>query len=218
VIETCVSAREQGGLWGAMLDCDRPLLESGDAWVTPRNFRHNPERRGAEEQRACYSLQAFAMFTAPAEVIRPLRRVEYDRLVALGVFEDERVELLDGALYAMSPIGIPHNFAVQELTEILVLALRGRAKVRPQMSFAASELSEPEPDLTVAPLGPWHMQQANLAHLIIEVAESSLAIDRGRKRRLYASCGVPEYWIVNLVERCIEVYTQPEGNTYARLE
>jgi Uma2 family endonuclease len=158
------------------------------------------------------------MSTAPAEVIRPLRRVEYDRLVALGVFEDERVELLDGALYAMSPIGIPHNFAVQELTEILVLALRGRAKVRPQMSFAASELSEPEPDLTVAPLGPWDMQQANLAHLIIEVAESSLAIDRGRKRRLYASCGVPEYWIVNLVERCIEVYTQPDGNTYAREE
>ena len=158
------------------------------------------------------------MSAAPAEVIRPLRRVEYDQLVALGVFQDERVELLDGVLYAMSPIGIPHNFAVQELTELLVLALHGRAKVRPQMSFAASELSEPEPDLMVTPLLPWDTQQANQAHLVIEVAESSLSLDRGRKLRLYASCGVPEYWVVNLPNRCIEVYTQPEGNSYAHVE
>jgi len=144
------------------------------------------------------------MAASPAEVIRPLRRVEYDQLVALGVFQDERIELLDGALYEMSPIGIPHNFAVQELNEQLVLALHGRAKVRPQMSFAASELSEPEPDLTITPLLSWDSEQANQAYLIIEVAESSLAIDRGRKYRLYASCGVPEYWIVNLPERCIE--------------
>jgi len=158
------------------------------------------------------------MAALPAEVIRPLRRVEYDRLVALGVFQDERIELLDGALYEMSPIGIPHNFAVQELNELLVVALHGRAKVRPQMSFAASEISEPEPDLTITPLVSWDSEQANQALLIIEVADSSLAIDRGRKRRLYASCGVPEYWIVNLPERCIEVYTVPEGNAYVRLE
>lgn len=158
------------------------------------------------------------MAASPAEVIRPLRRVEYDRLVALGVFQDERIELLDGALYEMSPIGIPHNFAVQELNELLVMALHGRAKVRPQMSFAASELSEPEPDLTITPLVSWNSEQANQALLIIEVAESSLSIDRGRKRRLYANCGVPEYWIVNLPERCIEVYTRPEANGYTRIE
>ncbi len=131
------------------------------------------------------------MAAAPAEVIRPLRREEYDQLVALGAFQDERVELLDGALYAMSPIGIPHDFAVQELNELLVLALPGRAKVRPQMSFAASELSEPEPDLMVTPLVRWDTEQANQAHLIIEVAESSLAHDRGRKLRLYASSACP---------------------------
>ena len=158
------------------------------------------------------------MAANPAEVIRPLRRVEYDRLVALGVFQDERVELLDGTIYAMSSIGIPHDYAVQELNELLVVALHGRAKVRPQMSYAASELSEPEPDLMVTPLISWDDQQANQAHLIIEVAESSLSYDRGRKLRLYASCGVPEYWIVNLPERCIEVYTLPEGNAYARVE
>ena len=154
------------------------------------------------------------MAAAPAEVIRPLRRVEYDQLVALGVFQDERIELLDGALYEMSPIGIPHNFAVQELNELLVLALHGRAKVRPQMSFAASELSEPEPDLLVTPLIRWDSEQANQAYLIIEVAESSLAIDRGRKRRLYASCGVPEYWIVNPEDETITVL-RLDGNNYA---
>src|SRR3954467_225961 len=89
---------------------------------------------------------AMDMAASPAEVSRPLRRVEYDQLVNLGVFQDERVELIDGAIYQMSPIGLPHNFAVQELNERLVLALHGRAKVRPQLSYAASELSEPEPD------------------------------------------------------------------------
>jgi Uma2 family endonuclease len=67
-------------------------------------------------------------------------------------------------------------------------------------------------------LGPWDAQQPNQAYLIIEVAESSLTIDQGRKRRLYASCGVPEYWIVNLPERCIEVYTNPEGSAYGRID
>ncbi|MEO7036889.1 MAG: Uma2 family endonuclease [Polyangiaceae bacterium] len=158
------------------------------------------------------------MAASPAEVIRPLRRVEYDELVRLGVFQDERVELIDGAIYQMSPIGRPHNFAVQELTELLVLALHGRAKVRPQMSYAASELSEPEPDLMVTPLRDWSRQQANEALLLIEVAESSLAYDRGRKLRLYATCAVPEYWIVNIPDACIEVHTQPEGSAYAKTE
>jgi len=85
------------------------------------------------------------------EVTRPLRRVEYDQLVALGLFENERIELLEGELVVMSPIGAPHNVAVQSLNELLVLALRGRAWVRPQMSFAAHELSEPEPDLAIVP-------------------------------------------------------------------
>ena len=66
------------------------------------------------------------------EVIRPLRRIEYERLLHWGVFEDERVELLEGELVAMSPIGEPHNHAVRVLNEMLVLALHGRAWIRPQ--------------------------------------------------------------------------------------
>ncbi len=155
---------------------------------------------------------------ASAEVIRPLRRAEYDQLIALGAFEDEKIELLDGELVAMSPIGTPHGSAVQKLNELLVLALHGRAVVRCQLPFAASEISEPEPDFIVVPPGDYLDDHPSQAHLIVEVAESSLAKDRGRKLRLYASCQVPEYWVVNLVERCVEVYRDPEGVAYARVE
>ncbi|HEX2670480.1 MAG TPA: Uma2 family endonuclease, partial [Polyangiaceae bacterium] len=78
------------------------------------------------------------MAAPAAEVIRPLRRVEYDQLVKLGAFEDERIELLEGALVAMSPIGPPHDSTAQRLTRLLILALEGRAGVRCQSSFAAS--------------------------------------------------------------------------------
>jgi len=155
---------------------------------------------------------------ATAEVIRPLRRVEYDQLIRLGAFEDEKIELLDGELVAMSPLGTAHCSAVEKLNELLVLALHRRAAVRCQCAFAASELSEPEPDFMVVPRKEYDDDHPSQAHLIIEVAESSLTKDRGRKLRLYASCQVPEYWVVNLVERCIEVYRQPDGASYASVE
>ena len=157
------------------------------------------------------------MAAAAAEKIRPLRRVEYDKLVALGVFEGEHIELIDGALLQMSPIGPPHCEAVDRLTELLVLALVGRARVRIQGSFAAGELSEPAPDVSILPLGDYHAEHPQQAHLIIEVAESSLSYDRGRKARLYAECGVPEYWIVNLVERIVEVHQAPNAGQYERV-
>lgn len=159
-----------------------------------------------------------ATTTATAEVIRPLRRVEYDQLAVLGAFEDERIELLDGEMVAMSPIGTRHDSAVQQLTELLVLALHGRASVRCQSSFAASEISEPQPDFSIVARGDYIEDHPSQASLIIEVAESSLAKDRGRKLRLYATCQVPEYWVVDLVERCIEVYRDPEGPSYARMD
>jgi Uma2 family endonuclease len=149
------------------------------------------------------------MATATADKIRPLRRVEYDKLVSLGAFEGERIELIDGALLQMSPIGPPHGEAVDRITELLVLALAGRARIRTQGSFAAGDLSQPEPDVSVLPLGDYHTAHPTRALLIIEVAESSLGHDRGRKARLYAECNVPEYWIVNLLERTVEVHRSP---------
>ncbi len=149
------------------------------------------------------------------EAIRPLRRVEYEKLIELGVFVDEKIELLDGALVPMSPIGPPHSATVQRLTAILVPSLAGRAIVRIQLPFAALDTSEPEPDVAVVPPGDHDSAHPDQAYLIIEVSESSLARDRGLKLGIYASSGVPEYWIVNLVERRIEVFSEPRDGSYS---
>jgi Uma2 family endonuclease len=151
------------------------------------------------------------------ENVRPLRRVEYDRLVDLGVFEDERIELLEGALVYTSPIGPRHCSAVQKLTELLIIGLGRRATVRPQLPLAASDLSEPEPDLLIAPRDDYDTAHPSRAYLVIEVAESSLAKDRGIKEHIYAQNGVPEYWVVDVVARSIEVYSEPRSGAYARV-
>jgi Uma2 family endonuclease len=152
------------------------------------------------------------------ERFRPLRRVEYDKLIELGAFQDEKIELLEGVLVPMSPIGAPHSSAVQKLNELLLPPLLGRATVRIQNPFAALELSEPEPDVVIVPSGDYDTAHPDSAYLIIEVAESSLSIDRGIKKRLYARCGVPEYWIVNVADRVIEVYTEPTEGAYAKVQ
>ena len=156
------------------------------------------------------------MAVALPDNFRPLRRVEYDKLVELGVFgEDERIELINGVLVPMSPIGAPHCDAVDELNEILVRALAGMARVRVQNPLAAGDISEPQPDIVVAPLKRYTAEHPAVAHVVIEVADSSLAFDRGTKLRLYAEQGVPEYWVVDVVARRIEVYREPAADTFA---
>jgi Uma2 family endonuclease len=145
---------------------------------------------------------------------RPLKRVEYDKLVELGMFQDEKIELLRGVLVPMSPIGPPHSATIDRLNRLLVLALSNVATVRIQNPFAALDDSEPQPDLGVVPLGDYDDGHPERALLLIEVAESSLSRDRGIKLRIYAENGVPEYWIVNLVDRCIEVHTDPAPDGY----
>jgi Uma2 family endonuclease len=148
------------------------------------------------------------------ETLRPLRRVEYERLVALGAFEGERVELLDGVLVRMSPHGPAHDAALDRLTEIFIRALGLRAKVRVHGAFVAGDGSEPEPDLAIVPRREYDDAHPDQAYLIIEVAESSLLKDRSVKAKLYAESGVREYWIVNLTDRVIEVYTSPTSDGY----
>jgi len=149
--------------------------------------------------------------------LRYLRREEFDRMVQVGLFQDERVELLRGLLVSMSPSGAPHMAVIERLTELLVLALHGRAWVRVQGSFAASEDSQPEPDLAVVPREDHSQAHPTQASLVVEVSDSSLRQDRHVKSSIYAASGVPEYWIVNLVDDLIEVRAEPKGEEYARL-
>jgi Uma2 family endonuclease len=151
------------------------------------------------------------------EAPRPLRRVEYEKLAELGAFDDERVELLDGSIIAMSPQGPAHDYAIQQLTRILVQTLSDRADVRIQSSFAAGEHSEPQPDVAVVPKGNYGTAHPTEALLVIEVADSSLKKDRTLKARLYAERGVPEYWVVDLRGAVVEVHTEIVNGAYSRV-
>lgn len=149
---------------------------------------------------------------------RPITRAEYDRLVALGFFDaDEQVELLYGVLVRMTPQDPPHSSVVQKLTRALA-PLLPRAEMRIQLPFAASDDSEPEPDVAMVPLGSYADQHPREALLIVEVADSSLRKDRDVKSRLYAECGVPEYWVVDVPARTVEVYRAPTEGAYAQRE
>ncbi len=144
---------------------------------------------------------------------------EFERMIAAGVFApDERLELIDGEIVAMSPIGDPHMAGVDRLNRLFVLAVHDRAQVRAQGSFVANDVSRPEPDLLL--LRPRHDDYATSAPrpievlLAVEVAGSSLTYDRERKRPLYGSVGVPEMWIVDLSGHVIEVATKPAPDGY----
>jgi Uma2 family endonuclease len=148
------------------------------------------------------------------ERVRPLRRVEYERLVSMGAFEDERVELLDGVIVEMSPHGPPHATAITRLNKLLVQRVGDSAEVRVQVSFAASEFSEPEPDFAIVPLGAYHEAHPDTALLLIEVSGSSLRKDRSTKASIYARASVPYYWIVNTTDQYIEIYATPRNGSY----
>src|SRR5688572_1840129 len=126
----------------------------------------------------CYASDVLDPREIQPETVRPLRRREYEKLAELGLFEGERIELIEGAIVRMSPHGPAHDSTIDRLTELLVIALRGRARVRVQGAFAASDDSEPEPDVAVIPPRDYDDAHPTEAWLIIEVADTSLAKDR----------------------------------------
>ena len=157
---------------------------------------------------------AGAFTSIEPELIRPLKRSEYDQMIELGLFGDERVELIQGVLVKMSPQRAPHASTVQKLSQLLMAQLHGRFTVRIQLPLALSDDSEPEPDVAVAALGDYEDEHPRSALLVIEVADATLRKDR-TKAAMYASAGIGEYWIVNLAARSVEVYASPDGDRYA---
>lgn len=152
------------------------------------------------------------------ERLRPLKRREYERLVELGVFGDERIELLRGALVEMSPQGEPHARVSAWFAMKFSRATSERYEIRAHSPFAASADSMPEPDVSIS------YRRADLKHpgrgdalLLIEVAGSSVANDRVIKHEIYAQAGVPEYWIVNLRSHTVDVLTKPSRSGYERI-
>lgn len=145
------------------------------------------------------------------------RRVEYERLVDVGAFEGEPLELIGGQLIIAEPKGSPHAAAVGMAGDALRAALPPGWTVRVQDPIALDDESVPEPDVAVVRgrHADYRHAHPTRAALIIEVAESSLAFDRIQKGSLYARGGVADYWIVNLEDRVVEVYRDPGPDVIA---
>ena len=141
-----------------------------------------------------------------------MTRVRYDRLIDAGIFgPEDRVELLDGLLVAREPQGRRHAAVVVLVRAALEKAFGRAYHVREEKPIALDERSEPEPDIVVVPGTPRDYLDAHPSRpvLLVEVAETSLAIDRVRKGSLYARAGIADYWVVNLSEDLLEVYREP---------
>lgn len=138
-------------------------------------------------------------------------RVEYDKLIDTGFLgPGDKIELLGGQLCVSEPQNSPHARAISLGLETLQKALAPGWHVRVQMPIALDPESEPEPDLAVVSGGPRdYVDHPSRPALVVEVADSSRAFDREHKGSLYARARLPEYWIVNLVGRILEVYREP---------
>ena len=139
-------------------------------------------------------------------------RIEYERLVECGFFRpDEPIELVGGRLIVSEPLGSSHAVAVALASDALRTAFGAGWAVREEKPVALDDDSEPEPDLAVVPGTHRDYSTAHPARpvLVVEVAETSLTWDRGEKGSLYARAGIGDYWIVNLIDRVLEVYRNP---------
>ena len=157
----------------------------------------------------------------PADVLAGRRRFTVDEYLAMeraGILhEDDRIELIDGEIIIMPPIGDPHEVSTDWLTRLFVPPLIGRAIVRVRGAIRLNDRSAPQPDIAVlrerplSEVGPYFPPDV---HLVIEVADSTLAYDRGAKLARYAA-GIPEVWIVNLRAQEVTAYAEPNGAEYA---
>jgi Uma2 family endonuclease len=138
--------------------------------------------------------------------IRPLKRVEYERLASEGFFDDEDVELLFGMVVEMSPTDQAHVESTYRVRRAIERGVGERARVYSQDPFAASDLSEPQPDVMVVPNVDNWTEHPSSAYLVVEVSRSSLDRDQGPKALLYGLAEVDEYWIVDHAHEVVEVY------------
>jgi Uma2 family endonuclease len=144
--------------------------------------------------------------------LRLWTREEYYKMAEAGIFRpDERTELIGGRIYVKAPQTPQHAAGISLVGETLRSLFNVGSHVRMHGPLNLSSFSEPEPDVAVVrgTIRDYAKAHPNAALLVVEVAESSLAYDRGIKASLYASAGIPEYWVLNLVNRRLEVSRDP---------
>ncbi len=148
-------------------------------------------------------------------------REAYDRAVEAGTFGDgDRIELIEGELVTMTPQGSRHAAVATRVATRLAAAFGSECHVRTQMPLAAGADSELEPDVAVVEGSDFDYLEAHpaTARLVVEVSDDSVGRDRSVKQRLYARCGIPEYWIVALLDARLEVYRDPVGDGYRTVQ
>jgi Uma2 family endonuclease len=148
---------------------------------------------------------------------------EYERMGEAGIFPpDARLELIEGEIYEMSPIGSPHAACVKFLAGLFHRLFGSRFIVSVQDPVRLNDLSEPQPDVALL---RWRDDFYRGAHpkpadvlLVVEVADTTVAADRKVKLPLYAKAGIREAWLVNIPEERVEIYSDPAGGIYRRPE
>ena len=147
---------------------------------------------------------------------------DYHRMAEVGLLDaDARVELIEGEIVELAPIGDPHIAASIRLLHLLVAAVGERGGVSAANPVRLNPHSEPQPDFSVLrPRADYRTRgpRPDDVMLAVEVSDTTLRRDRGVKRPLYASAGIPEYWIVDLEARQVEIHRSPAGDTYASVE
>ena len=158
------------------------------------------------------------MSTQPSR--RPFSVAEYDQMVATGILrDDDRVELIEGEIIAMSPIGPPHAAGVRRLDRVLTRLLGDRTLISVQCPVAIPNWSEPNPDVALlVPRADFYVGAHPLprqVQVLIEVADSSFAYDTQVKAPMYARAGIRELWIVDLNSDRVLVHTRPRAGRYS---
>ena len=153
--------------------------------------------------------------------VKPRRwtRAEYERMIDAGIFHpDERAELIGGEIIAVAPQKSLHATAVSLAHGTLEIAFGAEYHVRVQLPLALDPDSEPEPDVAVVPGSPRDYLHAHpsTSLLVVEASETTLALDRNVKGSLYARGGLADYWIVNLIDRVLEVCRDPAVDPAAK--
>jgi Uma2 family endonuclease len=147
-------------------------------------------------------------------------RKEYGRLIDAGLLgEDDPIELVEGRLVVQEPQHTRHATATDLAAEAMRAVFGGGWRIRVGLPLALGNDSEPEPDVAVirGNARDFLADHPATADLLVEIADSSVRFDRGPKARLYARAGIADYWIVNLVDRVVEVHRDPvrEGQRHA---
>jgi len=143
----------------------------------------------------------------------------YHHAIRAGIFNDQNLELIRGKLIVMPPEGEPHAYYNSEVGDYLRSLLGNSVKIREAHPITLTNDSEPVPDLAIVkPLGRVYLEHHPYPgdiFWIIEFANTTLTQDTTTKKQLYAESGIPEYWVVNLQDGQLQVYTQPQNGDYA---